>query len=123
MSSDYDNHLLREGISYLKAKEYEPARRYLERALEQADDLDTREHANFYLSQITDDPAQKRKYLDETLAINPAHGEAARALAMLDGKLKAEEIVDADHLPTQSSEPKTSKWTFHLPQMWLTHGL
>ncbi len=109
MPSDYDDHLLREAISYLKAKEYEPARRYLERALMMADDLHTREHANFYLSQITDDPAQKRKYLHETLAINPAHGEAARALAILDGKLKAEQIVDADRLPAQSTETQNVK--------------
>lgn len=109
MASDYDNHLLREAIIYLKAKEYEPARRYLERALMIADDLDTREKANFYLSQITEDPVEKRKYLDETLAINPNHGDAVRALAILDGKLRASEIVDADHLPRQSTDTQNAK--------------
>jgi hypothetical protein len=99
MPSDYDNQLLREAIINIKAKQYDSARRYLERALEMADDWDTREKANFYLSQITEDPVQKRKYLEETLGFNPANAEARKALAILDGKLKAEDIVDADHLP------------------------
>lgn len=109
MPSEFDNHLLREAVSYLRAKEYEPARRYLLRALELADDFDTREHANFYMSQLTDDPVEKRKYLDETLAINPHHGEARKMLAILDGKLKADEIVDANHLPAQSTETQNAK--------------
>lgn len=109
MPSDYDNHLLKEAIYYIKSKEYEPARRYLERALELADDFDTRERANFYLSQITDDPAQKRKHLDETLAINPNHAEARRALAILDGKLKADEIVNADQLAALSTDEQHAK--------------
>src|SRR4051812_7618970 len=107
--SDYDNQLLHEAIICLKAKEYESARRFLERALAVADDLDTRERIHFYMSQVTDDPIEKRKHLDETLAINPQHGEAARALAILDGKLKAHEIVDADRLPAQSTETQNTK--------------
>jgi hypothetical protein len=104
MPSNYDNQLLREAILNIKAKEYEAARRYLERALELADDHDTRMQANFYLSQITDDPEQKREYLEETLAFDATHPEARRALAILDGKLKPEDIVDADHLPAQATE-------------------
>ncbi len=106
--ANYDDHLLREGIIHLKAKEYEAARRFFERALAAVDDLDTRERVCFYLSQITDDPVQKRQYLDETIAINPAHGDALRALAILNGKLKAEEIVNADHLQAQSTETQNA---------------
>ena len=101
---DFDNQLLREGFICLKAKEYDSARRYLKRALEMADDWETREKANFYLSQTTDDPVQKRKYLEEALTLNPTNAEVRRALAILDGKLKTEDIVDPDHLPAQSCE-------------------
>ena len=103
MPSDYDNDLLREAILNIKIKDFAAARRYLERALELADDLDTRCEANFQMSQITDDPVEKRNYLEETLAISPTHAEARRALAILDGKLKPQDIVDPDHLPAQSS--------------------
>lgn len=106
---DYDTHLLKEAIIHIKAKEYEPARRYLERALAVVDDLDTRERIHFYMCQITDDPVEKRKHLNETLAINPHHGEAARMLAILDGKLKPSDIVDPDRLPAQSTETQNTK--------------
>ncbi len=109
MPNNYDNSLLQQGIFAFKAKEYDSARRYFERALEIADDWHTREFANFYLSQVTDDPAQKRKYLEETLGYNPSHPEARRALAILDGKLKADEIVDANNLPAQSTETQNAK--------------
>src|SRR5258706_1143234 len=107
--SIYNNELLHEAIHNIKPKEYVAARRYLERALELADDWDTRVQANFYLSQLTDDPVQKRKYLEETLAISPSHAEARRALAILDSKLKPEEIVDPDHLSAQSIETQNAK--------------
>jgi hypothetical protein len=109
MSLDFDNSLLREAVIHLRAKEYEAARRYLERALEVANDMDTQLKANFYLSQITSDPVQKRKYLEGTLAIDPNLAPARRALAILDGKLKPDEIVDADQLPAQSTETQNVK--------------
>ena len=98
--TEYDNDLLREGILHFKVKEYDLARNYFKRALENADDLQTRAQANFYLSQLTDDPVRKRNYLEETLAIDMTHPEARRLLAILDGKLKAGEIVNPDALPT-----------------------
>ena len=101
MTSDYDNDLLREGIFHYKVKEFETARNFIERALENADDLQTRAQANYYLSLLTNDPVQKRKYLEETLAIDMTHAEARRALAVLDGKLKANDIVTPDRMPAQ----------------------
>ena len=99
MSSEYDNDLLREGILHYRVKEFDTARIYIERALENADDQETRAQANYYLSLLSDDPTQKRKYLEETLAIDMTHAEARRALAVLDGKLKAKDIIDPDRLP------------------------
>ena len=101
--TEYDNDLLREGIFHFKIKEYAIARKYIERALENADDLQTRAQANYYLSLLTDDPIQKRNFLEETLAIDMTHPEARRLLAILDGKLKSDEIVDPDALPACAS--------------------
>ena len=99
MSTEYDNDLLREGILHYRAKEFISARNYIERALENADDQQTRAQANYYLSLLSDDPVQKRQYLEETLAIDMTHAEARRALAVLDGKLKPNDIVDPDKMP------------------------
>jgi predicted RNA-binding Zn-ribbon protein involved in translation (DUF1610 family) len=99
MPTEYDNDLLREGIFHYKVKEFDTARDYIERALENADDRQTRAQTNYYLSLLTDDPIQKRRYLEETLAIDMTHAEARRALAILDGKLKANEIVNPDIMP------------------------
>ena len=109
MPSDYDNDLLREAIANIKAKDFSLARRYLERALDIADDHETRIWANYWMSQITDDLQEKRKYLEEVLAAEPTHPEARRALALLDGKIKPGEIVNPDALPAQSTETQNAK--------------
>ncbi len=101
MSSDHDDNLLRQAVINIKAQDFVLARRYLEMALEIADDYETRTQANYWMSQICSDPLEKRKYLEETLAIDPTHPEARRALAILDGKLKPAEIVNPDQLPAQ----------------------
>ncbi len=107
MSTDYDNDLLREGILHYRVKEFEIARNYIERALETADDQETRAQANYYLGLLSEDPIQKRKYLEETLAIDMTHAEARRALAVLDGKLKTTEVIDPDRLPVPISGSET----------------
>jgi hypothetical protein len=96
MPEEYDNDLLKEGILHFKSKEYALARRYFERALDAADDLQTQAQANYYLSLMVDDPKQKRQFLEETLAIDMSHAAARRALAILDGKLKLAEIVNPE---------------------------
>ena len=74
-----------------------------------ADDRDTRIWANYWMSQVTDDPQEKRKYLEDTLANDPTHPEARKALAILDGKIKPDEIVNPDVLPSQSTETQNAK--------------
>jgi len=100
MSDDqYDNDLVMEGIRRFKAQEFDRARDFFERALSVADDDQTRASANYYLSRLTDDPAHKRKYLEDTLAVDLTHAEARRDLAILDGRLKPGEIVNPDQIP------------------------
>ncbi len=102
MSTEYDNELLREGIIRYRAREFDSARNFIQRALDTADDQTTRAQANYFLSLLTDDPGRKRNYLEETLAIDLNHAEARRALAILDGRLNPAEIVDPDSLPARS---------------------
>ncbi|MDX9991280.1 MAG: hypothetical protein RBS68_04435 [Anaerolineales bacterium] len=105
--AEYDNDMLRMGIIHYKSREFAAARNYFERALLVADDHETRFQANLYLSRVVNAPAEKRHYLEEALALNPSHNEARRALAILDGKLKQDEIVDPDALPAQPTAPRS----------------
>ena len=101
MPTDYDDNLLRWALIYVKDKDYSMARRYLQRVLDMADDRETRTQANYWMSECCTDPVEKRNYLEETLANDPTHPEARRALAILDGKLKPSDIVNPDALPVQ----------------------
>jgi hypothetical protein len=108
MSSDYDDELVKTAVFHIKAKEFDLARRYLERALDVVDDEDTRAKASWWLSEITTDPIEKRNLLENVLAWDRNNAQARRALMILDGKLKPEEIVDADHLPAQDTGVQAS---------------
>jgi len=109
MTEEYDNNLLKEGILHFKSKDYAMARRYFERALDTADDLQTQAQTNYYLSQVVDDPKQKRQFLEQTLAIDMGHAAARRALAILDGKLKPAEIVNPDAIPNPVPGTQTAR--------------
>jgi Zn finger protein HypA/HybF involved in hydrogenase expression len=109
MPDEYDNDLLREGVLHFKSKDYAMARRYFERALAVADDLQTQAQANYYLSQVEEDPAQKRKFLEETLAIDMGHAAARRSLAILDGRLKAAELINPNELPVSGTGTQAAK--------------
>ena len=108
MPSDFDNELVKTAALHIKAKEYDIARRYLERAMDVVDDEDTRAKASWLMSQITDDPVEKRKHIETVLAWDRNNAQARRALMILDGKLKPEQIVDADRLPAQESSVQSS---------------
>jgi len=85
---------LRLGINAARSNEKVEARIMLERALDGDITLDQQPEVYYWLSRITDDPQKKREYLESVLAVLPSHPEARRELAILTGKLKAEDIVD-----------------------------
>jgi hypothetical protein len=103
MIDDYSQDLLRSGIIEVKAGNKSSARRYLDRALYMSSDHEVMAETWFWISQITDDPLEKRKALENCLSNDLEHARARRALAILDGRLKPDEIVDADHLPPAPS--------------------
>jgi len=99
MFSDYGRELLKSGIVEAKAGHKDAARRYLDRAVYISNDHDALAEAWFWMSQVIEDAAEKRKALENCLAHDLQHARARRALAILDGKLKADEIVNPDQLP------------------------
>jgi hypothetical protein len=99
MSSDYSKELLRSGIIEAKAGNRESARRYLDRAAYMSNDHDVLAEAWYWMSQVVDEAVEKHKALENCLAHDLRHARARRALAVLDGKLKADEIINPDQLP------------------------
>lgn len=99
MSNDYAKELLRSGIIDAKTGSKDTARRYLDRAIYMAGSHDVLAEAWFWMSEVLDDAAEKRKALENCLSHDLHHTRARRSLAILDGKLKADEIIDPDKLP------------------------
>jgi DNA-directed RNA polymerase subunit RPC12/RpoP len=118
MSAAYARELLNIGILHVKAGEVELARQFFDRATNATDDDKVLADAWYCFSEVTDDPVTKRKMLENSLAHDLHHIRARRDLAILDGKLKADEIVDPDHLPkARTTEPvKIAAERFVCPQ-------
>lgn len=99
MMNNYGKELLRNGILEAKAGNHESARRYLDRAIYISREYDEVAEAWFWMGEVLTDPAEKRKAYENCLAHDLRHTRAKRALALLEGKLKADELIDPDHLP------------------------
>ena len=106
MEQSYAESLLRSGIIEAKAGQKDAARHYLDRAIYLSDNAshDTMAEAWYWMSRVTDDPAQKRQALENALSHDLRHAQARRDLAILDGKLKPDEIVNPDALPPAPTE-------------------
>jgi hypothetical protein len=99
MFGDYGKELLRSGIIDAKAGNRESARRYLDRAVYITNDHDILAEAWFWMSEVLDDQAEKRRALENCLAHDLRHARARRSLAILDGKLKSDQIINPDKIP------------------------
>jgi len=104
MFGDYSRDLLRSGIIEFKAGNRELARQYLDRAVYMSSDREVIAEAWFWMSEAAQDAVQKRAALENCLANDPAHARARRALAIVDGKLRPDEIVNPDRLPVQQQD-------------------
>jgi ribosomal protein S27E len=72
----------------------EQARFYLEWLLRDDPTGPQVAEAWYWLSRITDDPDERRRCLASALGASPNHPEARRDLAILDGRLRADELAD-----------------------------
>ena len=100
MFSDYGKELLKSGIIDAKAGYKESARRYFDRAVYISTNSDVLAEAWFWMSEVADGGDEKRKALENCLAHDLGHARARRALAVLDGLLKADQIINPDKLPS-----------------------
>lgn len=96
---NYSKELLRTGIIEAKAGNKDSARRYLDRAIYMAGSHDVLAEAWFWMGEVTDAPVEKRQALENCLSHDLRHARARRSLAILDGKLQADEVVNPDQLP------------------------
>lgn len=96
--------LLAQGIAAAKEGDLDEAYHYLGRVLRApAEDAD-KTRAWLWLSQTFDNPADKRYCLEQVLVLDPTHGTARRGLAVLDGRLNPQEIINPDQLEREVSD-------------------
>ena len=96
--------LLGQGIASVKSGDLDEAYHYLTWVLRTDSSHDDQARAWLWLSQVFPDSADKRYCLEQTLAIDPQHGVARRGLAIIDGRLKAEDVVDPNKLEREVKE-------------------
>ncbi|HSH01425.1 MAG TPA: hypothetical protein VLL52_02830 [Anaerolineae bacterium] len=88
--------MIQKGRADLKAGNHDEAYFYFTHLLlSGAGTLKDRIEAWYGLSQVCEDAEEIRICLDQALGIDPAHPEARRALAVLEGRLKAEQLIDS----------------------------
>ena len=114
--SDTVREFLVRGIAAAKTndpKDQDEARYYLRRAINAGDaTFEQRAKAWLWLSQIEDDPKVKRDCLENVLAIDPSDPAARRGLAILDGRLKTEDVIDPNQpiAPAAPAAPKVRRY-------------
>ncbi|GAB4541690.1 MAG: hypothetical protein Kow0063_32750 [Anaerolineae bacterium] len=97
--SDGARDLLVRGIAAAKAGDSDQARFYLEWVLRTDANRQQKIKAWLWLSEISDDPDEKRDCLENVLAYEPSNPLARRGLAILRGQLDPAEIIDPDRPP------------------------
>ena len=113
MSDDVRDLLVR-GVAAAKANEKDQARFYLEWVLRREDkDREQAVDALLWLSQLTDNPADKRECLENILVLDPAHPLARRGMAILDGRLKPQDVMNPDQ-PVQPVKPDATPAAFNV---------
>ncbi|HIP72887.1 MAG TPA: hypothetical protein EYH05_16025, partial [Anaerolineae bacterium] len=101
--------LLGMGRSAAKAGDKDEAFYYLEWALQANPTDEQGAHIWVWLSQIYDRPEDKRVCLEQAIALHPTNPLARRGLALLDGRLQADEIIDPNKVKADtavSAEPR-----------------
>ncbi len=102
--SESARRLLVRGTAAARAKDVDQARYYLEWVLTTDSSEDQKIEAWYWLSEIAETPDAKRDYLENVLSSNPMDRRARRALAILNGQLSPDEIIDPDQYTQPQSE-------------------
>jgi len=96
--SETTRDLLTRGIAAAKDGAKEEARFFLEWALRLDPPPAQCVKAWWWLSEISDDEVEQQDLVKRILVCDPVHPQARRKLALLEGRLEAEEIVDPENL-------------------------
>ena len=86
--------LLVRGVAAARDGDREQARFYLEWVLRDGPDTAHFVEAWYWLSRITDEPDERRRCLAQVIGAQPLHAEARRDLAILDGRLDGDDLLD-----------------------------
>jgi ribosomal protein S27AE len=110
--------LLRQGVAAAKAAEMDEAFYYLSWVLRTDANEKQQAQAWLWLSEVYDKPTDKRDCLEQVLAFEPTNGLARRGLALLDGRLQAQDIIDPNKISqtVREAPEQTEAEQFACPQ-------
>jgi hypothetical protein len=91
-------------VAAAKSGNDEEAFYYFERVLLTESSDEERAKAWLWLSSLYDDPAEQRQCLEQALAYQPQNVLARRGMAVLDGRLNPDDIIDPDKLVQMSAD-------------------
>jgi DNA-directed RNA polymerase subunit RPC12/RpoP len=100
--------LLIRGIAAAKAHLAGEARFYLEWILRLDPPKDQQNEALYWLSTLSTNPVEERKYLESILANDMYDPRARRRLLILDGKLKTGDLINPDEYKQDTETPQSS---------------
>nr|WP_290669923.1 hypothetical protein [Ardenticatena sp.] len=108
-TDDTNRILLQRAIGAAKAGDHGEARFLLEWLLMRDITREQRVEVFYWLATIQQNPDEQRRYLHEVLTLDPWHPEARRALALLEGRVNPDEVIDPNALPRQvPQEPEAT---------------
>ncbi len=106
--------LLTRGVAAIKVDEHREAHRHFSKLIRQGSTEAIEVKAWLWLSQTYTDPDDKRACLEQVIAVKPTNAAARRGLALLDGRLSQEEIINPDKLvqeiPTEAQEAEAEQF-------------
>lgn len=88
--------MLVRAVAEIKGGEFTTARRYLERVMWISSTTEQKADAHYWLSEISESDEEKRDHLHSALGYDMTHHRARRSLAILDGRLSEDEIINPD---------------------------
>ncbi len=107
---------LAQGVAAAKAGETDEAFFVLEAILRTNSTEKQRATAWFWLSRLYDDAADKRVCLEQALFNEPTNPLARREMAVLDGRLRPDEIIDPEKIRQEAAAPDQPR-TVHAEHM------
>ena len=108
--SEFVRTLLVHGVAAIKGNDNQEARSHLNRVLYQTDaSVEQKMEARWWLSQITEEPDEKRELLQSILEVDPTEPRARREMAILLGTLKSKDLLG----PHEVGNPVKASTDFH----------